>query len=47
MTYERIEVDWIYAHLVWAYVFSIYVITIGFYIWTVLKEFRGRNVRKR
>lgn len=43
MTYERIEIDWIYAHLLWAYVFSLYVITITAYIWAVLNEFRGRK----
>jgi hypothetical protein len=43
MTYQRIEIDYIYSHLVWAYVFSIYGITTLYYIWAVLKEFRGRK----
>ena len=43
MTYERIEIDWIYAHLLWAYVFSLYVIAITAYIWAVLNEFRERK----
>ena len=38
---NRIEIDWIYTHLVWAYVFSIYVIAIMAYGWTVLKELKG------
>ena len=41
MHYERIEIYWIYSHLLWAYVFSLYMIAIGGYIWSVLKEFRG------
>ena len=40
---NRIEIDWIYTHLVWAYVFCLYVIAITGYIWTVLKEFKGRK----
>jgi len=43
MTYERIDVDWIYTHIVWAYVFLIYIVTIGFYIRSVLKELRGQK----
>jgi len=46
MHYERIEIDWIYSHILWAYVFSIYVITTGFHIWTVLRHKRGGRVRK-
>ena len=28
MIYERIDIDWIYTHLLWAYVFLIYIVTV-------------------
>jgi len=39
MIYERIDIDYIYDHLLWAYVFLIYMITsiMAIYrIWTEL-----------
>ena len=41
MTYERIDVSMIYAHLTWYYAFSLYVIAIMAYGYTVLKELKG------
>ena len=38
---DRIDVSMTYTHLIWAYVFCIYVIAIGFYIITELRK-KGR-----
>ena len=45
MTYERIDVSMVYTHVIWYFVFTIYLNTIlfGFYIiWTDLKSY-GRE----
>ena len=41
MTYERIDVSMVYVHLIWSYMFCIYIImaSMGLYaIWTDLRE---------
>ena len=46
MTYERIDVSMVYVHLIWSYMFCIYIImaSMGLYaIWTDLKGKRGQN----
>ena len=43
MKYERIDISAVYEHLIWSYVFSLYVIAVTAYLWTVLKEFMGRK----
>jgi len=46
MTYERIDVSMVYTHVIWYFVFTIYLNTIlfGFYIiWTDLKGKVGRE----
>jgi len=41
--YERIDVDWIYSHLVWAYVFLIYLIASLMAIYTIWAELRNKG----
>ena len=44
MVYERIDVSMVYVHLIWSYMFCIYVImaSLGIYsIWTDLQEAGG------
>lgn len=46
MTYERIDVSMVYTHVIWYFVFTIYLNTImfGLYsIWTDLKSGDGRE----
>jgi len=46
MTYERIDVSMVYTHVIWYFVFTIYLNTVlfGIYaIWADLKGYRGRK----
>ena len=43
MIYERIDVDYIYTHLLWAYVFLIYIITSIMAIYKIWAELRNKG----
>ena len=46
MTYERIDVSMVYTHVIWYFVFTIYLNTVLFAlyaIWTDLRGYRGRK----
>jgi hypothetical protein len=43
MIYERIDIGYIYTHLIWAYVFLIYLITSLMAIYTIWAELRNKG----
>lgn len=41
MTYERIDVSVVYEHLIWGFVFTIYINTVLFGIYAIWADLKG------
>lgn len=41
MTYERIDVSMVYTHVIWYFVFTIYLNTILFGLYTIWTDLKG------